>query len=109
MIASSSTSRVSAQNHAKIASLRRWMLNPNETDNVRTSAIVGQAGSCVTKLEFADPLAYPADAATVSVSAGGTVHPTVVATCAPAGTLYLIVYGQAAEMHRIPSAQRRPH
>jgi hypothetical protein len=65
----------------------------NEADNVRTSAIVGQAGSCVTKLEFADPLAYPADAATVSVSAGGTVHPTVVATCAPAGTLYLIVWG----------------
>lgn len=64
-----------------------------ETDNLRSSAIVGQTGSCITKLEFADPLLYPADAATVSLAAGGTVHPTVIAPCAQPGTLYLIVWG----------------
>jgi hypothetical protein len=65
----------------------------NENDNVRTFAVIGQSAACVTKLEFLDPLTYPFDAATLSIAAGGTVHPTVVAPCAnPATTLYLIAW-----------------
>lgn len=65
----------------------------NESDNSRYAAFVGQAGPCVTKLEYADPLVYPFDAALVPVRPGGTVHPTVVARCAAPGTLYLIAWG----------------
>ena len=65
----------------------------NEGDNQRVTALVGQTGPCVTKLEFDDPLLYPFDDATVSVATGGTVHPTVVARCASPGTIYLIVWG----------------
>ena len=65
----------------------------NEGDNTRNSAVVVQTGPCETKLEFADPLLFPADAATVPLAAGGSVHPTVVARCAAPGTLYLIVWG----------------
>lgn len=65
----------------------------NENDNLRSSAIVGQAGNCITKLEFADPLLYPSDAATVSLAAGAALHPTVIAPCAQPGTLYLIAWG----------------
>lgn len=65
----------------------------NEGDNMRTSAVVVQTGPCETKLEFADPLLFPADAATVPLATGGSVHPTVVARCATPGTLYLIVWG----------------
>jgi hypothetical protein len=55
--------------------------------------LLGQAGGCVTKLEFEDPLVYPRDAATLSLAAGGSVHPTLVAPCAdPATTLYLIAW-----------------
>ena len=65
----------------------------NENDNLRSSALVGQAGNCITKLEFADPLLYPSDAATVSLAAGAALHPTVIAPCAQPGTLYLIAWG----------------
>jgi hypothetical protein len=65
----------------------------NENDNSRTTVLIGQAGGCVTKLEFRDPLVYPFDAATMSRAAGITLHPTVVAPCAnPATTLYLIAW-----------------
>ena len=69
------------------------MHETNEGDNMRSSAVVVQTGPCVTKLEFADPLLFPADAATVPLATGGSVHPTVVARCAAPGTLYLIVWG----------------
>lgn len=66
----------------------------NEADNDRYVPLIGQAGPCVTKLEYADPLLYPADSASVSVSLGGVLHPTVVAPCAdPQTTLYLIAWG----------------
>jgi hypothetical protein len=65
----------------------------NENDNRRTTALLGQVGGCVTKLEFRDPLLYPFDQATMSRATGGTLHPTVVAPCAnPATTLYLIAW-----------------
>lgn len=63
---------------------------PNESDNVRFSAVVVQAGGCTPTLEFRDDFLYPRDAATTSIQAGGTVRPTVVARCAAPGTLYLI-------------------
>lgn len=66
----------------------------NENDNSRSTLIAGQAGPCVTKLEYDDALLYPADSAGVSVSTGGVLHPTVVAPCAdPLATLYLIAWG----------------
>lgn len=65
----------------------------NEGDNVRTYALVGQTGPCVTKLEYDDPLVYPGDAATLGLATGGSLHPTVVARCASPNTLYLIVWG----------------
>jgi hypothetical protein len=65
----------------------------NEADNWRMTGVVGQSGPCFTQLAFEDPLVYPHDAASVSIAAGGTVHPTVYAPCATAGSLYLIVWG----------------
>jgi hypothetical protein len=66
----------------------------NELDNSRSLALIGTAGPCVTKLEYDDALVYPLDSAGVSVSLGGTLHPTVVAPCAnPSATLYLIAWG----------------
>jgi len=64
-----------------------------ENDNERISALVCQAGPCVTKLEYDDALLCPYDTATVSIATGGTVHPTVIARCAAPGTMYLIVWG----------------
>lgn len=65
----------------------------NENDNWRNFVLIGQAGACVTKLEFDDALTYPRSAATISLAAGGAVHPTVFAPCAdPAATLYLIAW-----------------
>jgi hypothetical protein len=64
-----------------------------ETDNVRNFVLIGQAGPCVTKLEFDDALTYPRSDATLSLAAGGVVHPTVFAPCAnTAATLYLIAW-----------------
>ena len=58
-----------------------------------TVILLASAGPCLTKLEFEDPLTYPFDSASVSVTAGGTVHPMVIATCAnPANALYLILW-----------------
>jgi len=65
----------------------------NEFDNTRLSALIAQAGPCVTKLEFVDPLLYPYDAATLPLASGGALHPTVVARCAAPGSIYLIVWG----------------
>lgn len=64
-----------------------------ETDNSSYRVLIEQPGGCVTKLEFDDPLLFPHDAASVSATTGGAVHPTVVAPCAPAGSLYLIAWG----------------
>ncbi|HEX5051639.1 MAG TPA: M64 family metallopeptidase [Planctomycetota bacterium] len=75
----------------------------NETDNQRLLALIGQAGPCVTKLEYDDPLLYPLDSATVSVGAGGSVHPTVVAPCAdPTATLYLIAWTASGTSPGVP-------
>ncbi|MBL8756082.1 MAG: hypothetical protein JNK15_22505 [Planctomycetes bacterium] len=64
----------------------------NETDNARTVVLVGQTGGCVTKLEYTTPFVR-SDQATLSLAAGGTLHPTVVAPCLdPATTLYLIAW-----------------
>jgi hypothetical protein len=65
-----------------------------ETDNSASSIILGLAVPCFTKLEYADPLALAHEGAGVSVTAGGTAHPTLVATCANplVPTLYLIVW-----------------
>ena len=43
-----------------------------ENDNERVAPLIGQAGACVTRLEYADPLLYPHDAAALSTAAGGT-------------------------------------
>jgi hypothetical protein len=75
----------------------------NEADNSRAAAFIGQTGPCVTRLEYADPLLYPHDSAAVSVSAGGVLHPTVVAPCAdPLATLYLIVWGGSGTAPGVP-------
>lgn len=65
----------------------------NENDNVRANIEFVQTGGCTPTLEFDDALLWPRDAATVSLPAGGTVHPTVVARCAAPGTLYLLLWG----------------
>lgn len=75
-----------------------------EGDNQRLTAVVGQTGACTTKLEFADPLLYPADAAAVSTTTGGTVHPTVIDRCAAPGTLYLIAWGGSGTSPGTPLA-----
>jgi hypothetical protein len=64
----------------------------NEADNEITRVILGQTGPCNTGLEFQDPLTAPFEGA-MSIAAGGTLHPTVVAPCAdPTTTLYLIAW-----------------
>lgn len=64
----------------------------NEGDNQRVAVFFGQSGPCATGLEFQDPLTEVARA-TLSLAAGGVVHPTVVARCAdPAATLYLVAW-----------------
>ena len=64
----------------------------NENDNHRALPMFGQAGSCVTKLEFLTPL-VPLNNASLSLAAGGTLHPTIVAPCAdPLATLYLLAW-----------------
>jgi hypothetical protein len=69
------------------------IVEANENDNQRQFVLVGQTGPCVTRLEYVDPLTYPFDAAALSRTSGGVLHPTVVAPCAnPAATLYLIAW-----------------
>ncbi len=64
----------------------------NETDNEIVRVILGQAGPCNTGLEFQDPLTEPF-AGSISLAAGGTLHPTVIAPCAnPTSALYLIAW-----------------
>lgn len=68
------------------------VIESNEADNVLVRALFAQVGPCETGLEFQDPLMTPF-AGSMSLSAGGTVHPTVVAPCAdPATTIYLIAW-----------------
>jgi hypothetical protein len=78
----------------------------NENDNTRIAALIGQTGPCITKLEYADPLLYPADSGGVSVVTGGTLHPTVVAPCANLQTtIYLIAWGGSGT---VPGIQLSP-
>ncbi|MGK0153305.1 MAG: hypothetical protein ACI9SE_000249 [Neolewinella sp.] len=68
------------------------VIESNEADNLLVRALFAQVGPCTTGLEFQDPLMTPFKAS-MSLAAGGTVHPTVVAPCAdPATTLYLIAW-----------------
>jgi hypothetical protein len=65
----------------------------NEADNETNRVVFVQQIPCTTGLEFQDPLTQPF-AASLSLSSGGTLHPTVLAPCAdPAVTLYLIAWG----------------
>jgi hypothetical protein len=64
-----------------------------ESNNLRLTVVIGQAGACTPALEYRDDLHYPRDAAELSVGAGGSLRPTVIARCAPAGSLYLIAWG----------------
>lgn len=76
----------------------------NEGDNQRLAVFFGQSGPCATGLEFQDPLTAVGSAA-LSLAAGGTVHPTVVARCAdPTATLYLIVWGGSGTSPGVPLA-----
>ncbi|MBL8750891.1 MAG: hypothetical protein JNK78_17150 [Planctomycetes bacterium] len=66
----------------------------NDNDNSRFAGLLCNTGPCITKIEFEDPLLYPPDAASVSVTTGGTALPMVIAPCAnPAVSLYLILWG----------------
>jgi hypothetical protein len=77
----------------------------NENDNQRQFVLIGQAGPCVTQLEFNDPLLHPTDAATLSLANGGTLHPTVFAPCAdPTATLYLIAWTGSGTSPGLPLA-----
>jgi hypothetical protein len=76
----------------------------NENDNSRYAAFVGQAGPCVTKLEYADPLVHPFTAAALPLGTGGALHPTVVARCATPGTLYLLAWGCSGTVPGTPLA-----
>jgi len=67
----------------------------NEADNETNRVVYVQQIPCTTGLEFQDQLTQPF-AASMSISAGGTLHPTVLAPCAdPSSTLYLIAWGGA--------------
>ena len=80
-------------------------LETNENDNTRNFVLIGQAGPCVTKLEFTDPLTWPRDTATASLTTGTTLHPTLFAPCAdPAATIYLLVWGGAGTSPGVPLA-----
>ena len=88
-----------------VADRTNVVLETNENDNQRQFVVIGQAGGCVTKLEYLDPLVHPFDAATMSLAAGGTLHPTVVAPCAnPAITLYLIAWSGSGTSPGVPLA-----
>lgn len=64
----------------------------DETDNHAFRLLLGQPGPCNTGLEFQDPLNTPF-AGSLSLAAGGTMHPTVIAPCAnQATTIYLIAW-----------------
>ena len=64
----------------------------DETDNEIARVIYAQQIPCSTGLEFQDPLTAPF-AASLSLAAGGALHPTVLAPCAdPSTTLYLIAW-----------------
>lgn len=74
----------------------------NENDNVVSRALFTQAGGCHTGLEFQDPMVTPF-AGAVSVAAGGTVHPTIVAPCAdPTATIYLLAWGGSGTSPGLP-------
>jgi hypothetical protein len=64
----------------------------DENNNQVMSAVVLTTPSCTPVLEYRDDLLYPRDAASVSIAAGGTALPTVIARCASPGTGYLIAW-----------------
>lgn len=76
----------------------------NRADNTRLTVVIGQTGPCLTKLEYADPLLFPNDAAALSLQLGGTLSPTVIARCAAPGTLYLLVWGASGTTPGTPLA-----
>ena len=68
------------------------VIESNEADNILMRSLFSQQGPCETGLEFQDSLVTPF-AGSISLAAGGTLHPTVVAPCAsPTSTLYLIAW-----------------
>jgi hypothetical protein len=75
-----------------VADRTNAVMESNENDNERLSAVVGQVGPCVSKLEYEDPFTYPLDQNRIALAAGGSVHPTVVSKCMP-GAYYLIAWG----------------
>lgn len=77
----------------------------NEGDNTRSVALLGQTPGCVTKIEFNDPLVYPFDTASMSRTAGGAVHPRLIAPCAdPATTIYIMAWTGSGTQPGIPLA-----
>ncbi|MFK7739025.1 MAG: M64 family metallopeptidase [Planctomycetota bacterium] len=69
------------------------VLESDENDNSIARVVIGTAGPCTTGLEFQDQEVMPFSGS-ISIAAGGTLHPTVVAPCAdPAATSYLIAWG----------------
>ena len=74
----------------------------NESDNQRLAVFFGQTGPCATGLEFDDPLTIPGNAS-LSLAAGGTLHPSVVAPCVdPATTLYVITWTGSGTTPGVP-------
>lgn len=70
------------------------VIETNENDNSRSVPVFGQTPPCDTRLEWDDPLVAPGGAATISLSAGGAAHPTLVVPCVSvAQSLYLIAWG----------------
>lgn len=63
-----------------------------ENNNITTYQIPITKPSCAARLAYDDPFVYPNDKATVTKTAGGTLHPTVTAAC-NAGDGYLILIG----------------
>lgn len=84
-----------------VADRTNQVFETNEGDNERITAIIAQAGACETKLEFQDALTYPRDQNAITLSTGGTVHPTVVAKCMP-GAYYLIAWGASGTQPGTP-------
>ena len=69
------------------------IVESNEANNERIGAMLLGGRSCDVKLEYRDELHWPLDDAEVDGMNGGTISPTIVAPCAPAGTQYLIAWG----------------
>jgi len=64
----------------------------NDADNVAVTTLNAET-SCIPALEYDDPAMYPRDQASLSITSGGSVSPTVIARCATPGSLYFIAWG----------------